>query len=99
MFPGELATARPFLMFLFGLAADYAVSRGWLTPEQKDTWINGALAIVGGVGTVILTSIALWHEYVRSHNQQQSQLNVNLKTVTTPPVSPLTKQVRVQDVI
>lgn len=61
---------RPILVFIIGLAIDNAIAHGYLTPDKKQIFVDGALTIIGATGTVLLTAISLWHEYIAMHNKQ-----------------------------
>lgn len=64
-----------FARLIFGLIIDLLIANGYLLPEQREQWVNGAVSVVGAAGAAILLAIYQYH----SHKKDNSGGDVGFK--------------------
>jgi len=84
MTPEGFLLIRPYLLYAIGLLSDLAIARGWLMPDQRQQWVEAWTQIITAFGSVLLSTIVVYHEFKKPHPTLKT---TNSTTVVTPEIS------------
>ncbi len=94
------AALRPYLAVILGLAGDYAISRGWLQPANRQSWVDGWIQLISATGSILLGAIVVWHEFQIFLKKTLANQTTTITTVKdSPTVSETTTQTSTNDAV